>query len=211
MTLTSLPFIRKLRLDRLTTAFFIVPVVLFFVLTMKDKAQAGIRYFLPIYPLLMSLCGATVVYLWNRGRSALRWVIVFLLVWHVLEPLSVYPHYLAYFHQWVGGPSRGYKALWDSNLDLGQGLKALSEFVNKGQYPGVVLYYPWPADPAYYRINFRQITDDEMEQPRNEIYAISAHVVDNIKWARQMEPTALAGYSILIYDMRERNRGSYER
>jgi len=39
----------------------------------------------------------------------------------------VYPHYLAFFNQSIGGPHNGYKWLADSNIDWGQDLKLLKK------------------------------------------------------------------------------------
>ena len=48
--------------------------------------------------------------------------------WYVFENISVYPYYLTYFNQTVGGPSGGYRYVVDSNLDWGQDLRRLADW-----------------------------------------------------------------------------------
>jgi hypothetical protein len=57
----------------------------------------------------------------------------------VAASLWIYPHFLAYFNESVGGPKAGYKVLVDSNLDWGQGLKHLKSFMTANQIDKVAL------------------------------------------------------------------------
>ncbi|OGW91390.1 MAG: hypothetical protein A3D28_05015 [Omnitrophica bacterium RIFCSPHIGHO2_02_FULL_63_14] len=189
------------RPERLTAAVLWAPVVLFFILTLKDKAQAGIRYFLPIYPLFCMAGGYAALRLAGRER-ALGLAAVALLVWHAGESLAVAPHHLAYFNEWAGGPKNGFRVLRDSNLDWGQDLKGLAETARKKNYPEIVLFYPWPASPDYYKIAYRPFRSEEFEYPDRAVYAVSAHCIDAVKWAKGRRPDAMVGYSIFVYDMR---------
>ena len=183
------------------TLFF--PPLLFFLSTMPDRAQAGIRYFLPIYPFFFAAAGVAFARFWKWRRGRLAALGAALLLWHALEALSVAPHSLAYFNELAGGPRNGYKVLRDSNLDWGQGLKTLAKKVRQKNYGRIVLDYPWPADPASYGIDYRPMTGSERDQPQNEVYAVSAHALD-ARWARELRPTDHAGYAILIYDLRKK-------
>ena len=110
---------------------------------------------------------------------------------------------LVYFSELSGGPKNGYKYLRDSNLDWGQGLKELAVYLKKEKSPEVALYYPWPAPPDHYGISSRPMTENEMEHPDDAVYAVSVHVLDNVKWLKDVKPTAEVGYSIFVYDMRK--------
>ena len=57
--------------------------------------------------------------------------IILLIIWYVLSSILIYPHYLAYFNEFVGGPNNGYKYMVDSNLDWGQDLKGLKQYMAK--------------------------------------------------------------------------------
>lgn len=187
--------------DRLRVAALTVPVVFFFLATMGDRAQAGIRYFLPVYPLFMIAAGGLGAWLWKKGVGA-RTALIVLLTAHAVSSFSVRPDYLAYFNEAAGGPSNGWRVLRDSNLDWGQDLKRLGEEVRRRGSPEVVLLYPWPADPDAYGIRWRPFMPEEKERPQNHLYAVSAQVIDAVVWARGREPDAFIGRTIFVYDLR---------
>ena len=203
LSVISILWIKKIGLDRVTMLFFLVPIGFFFLVTLPDKAQAGIRYFLPIYPLFFVLSAGTAAHFW-KNSSKLRAIIVALLMWHAIEAARIYPNYLAYFNELIGGPKNGYKYLRDSNIDWGQDLKMLGELVKNKGYKEVTLSYPWPADPRYYKIPFRLAGPGEFLKPAPTIYAISVHGLDAFSWTKQEQPTYRVGYSIFVYDLRER-------
>ncbi len=197
----ALVFFKKLGLDKLTTAIFYVPIAVFFVVTLNDKAQAGIRYFLPIYPLLFVLAGGVVMYFFKKGKI-FKWLMIFLLAWHAAEAFFIYPDYLAYFNEWVGGPKNGYKYLRDSNIDWGQDLKGLGAYVKKEGFKEVALYYYGPVDPGYYGIHYRVLSPSEFKVPQKTVYAVSVHHLDTLEWTAHTLPTQRIGYSMYVYDLR---------
>ena len=197
----SLLLIWKMKLDRITTLVLGIPILFFFVATLQDKAQAGIRYFLPIYPFFMLLAGNFSARCF-RKTFILKLLIISLYIWHAAEAVLIYPHYLSYFNEFIGGPKNGYKYLRDSNLDWGQDLKALANFVHQKGYPDIALVYPWSADPAYYKISYHKPSEEEFMQPKKEVYVISAHYLEAYPWTLTHTPTAVIGYSIFVYDFR---------
>ena len=125
-----------------------------------------------------------------------------LMLLHAASAILCAPNYLSYFNLLAGGSSNGYQWLRDSNLDWGQDLKPLARYLKKTASPRIALYYPWPADPAYYKIDYREVRSDELSSPKSEIYAISAHFLDNFKWTKQEQPFKKIGNSIFLYDLR---------
>ena len=201
LCLLSFVLMKKLGLDSVTLATLYVPAAFFFVATLGDKAQAGIRYFLPVYPFFFVLGGGTLAYLWRKGRL-LKFIVAGLLIWHAGEALFIFPDYLAYFNEAVGGPRNGYKVLRDSNLDWGQDLKGLGIFVRAKKYPEVVLFFHDGADPAYYGIPARKPRPEEFAVPGNTVYAVGAHFLDAFEWTKTAIPTKVIGYSVFVYDFR---------
>ena len=197
--------IRKIALDRVTKSVFYTAIIFFFLITLKDKAQAGIRYFLPLYPLFFVLSGGAAAVLW-QSKSALKRVILALLAWHAAEAVFIYPDHLAYFNELIGGPKNGYRYLRDSNIDWGQDLKGLGEYAAKKQYPEVVLYSISPADPAYYGIPFRRPEREEFDMPKKTVYAVGVHEIDSMKWTKDFKPDKIIGYSMFVYDFREKGK-----
>jgi 4-amino-4-deoxy-L-arabinose transferase-like glycosyltransferase len=83
----------------------------------------GHRHLVPIYPPLIVLAAAAAG--WLRWRAG-RWLITGATLWLVGANLFIYPHYLAYFNELIGGPAQGHRYLADSNIDWGQDLKRLA-------------------------------------------------------------------------------------
>jgi hypothetical protein len=52
------------------------------------------------------------------------------LLWSIASSLGVYPHSLSYFNELVGGPANGHAHLLDSNIDWGQDLLLLKEWLD---------------------------------------------------------------------------------
>jgi hypothetical protein len=99
----------------------------------------GQRHLLPLYPPLFMLAGAAGSWLVARKRWPCV-VIAALLLLQVAVVARIHPHYLAYFNELAGGPSKGYLHLSDSNVDWGQDLPSLAkwlrehpEIANEGQ------------------------------------------------------------------------------
>ena len=90
----------------------------------------GHRHLLPIYPPLFMLAGAAGGW-FMRGRRWSRATIVVLLMLQIVVIARIHPHYLAYFNELVGGPSRGYLHLTDSNVDWGQDLPSFSRWLRE--------------------------------------------------------------------------------
>lgn len=66
----------------------------------------------------------------------------------IASTLRVYPHQLAYFNEAAGGPENGYKHLLHSNLDWGQDLLLVREWMNSCKLDAscveFVSYFPHP-------------------------------------------------------------------
>ncbi len=114
-----------------------------------SNINIGHRHLLPLYPLLDALAGAAVAW-WSFRRA--RWAIGAALVWLVGANLWIHPHYVAYFNELVGGPSRGHKYLLDSNIDWGQDLKRLAGYAQSHAGEPMQLAYFGSAEPAAYGI-----------------------------------------------------------
>ncbi|OIO39108.1 MAG: hypothetical protein AUJ72_01365 [Candidatus Omnitrophica bacterium CG1_02_46_14] len=204
LILLSLFFLPKIPADRVTKIFLFTPIIFFFLITMRDKAQAGIRYFLPIYPLFFILCGGWVAWVWKKAKS-LRLLVLALFFWHAFEALNIYPDYLSYFNQSIGGPDKGYLYLRDSNIDWGQDLKGVADWVKKENNPELVLSSISIVDiKKAYGVPWRMFTSKELKQPGPYVYAIGVHSIDGIEWSQQYKPVKIIGHSMWIYDFRKK-------
>jgi len=184
-----------------------IPVGVFTLATLFSFLNIGYRHILPVLPFLFVV--ASKVVLWTRTRWA-RAALLALCLWYAVSSMSMYPHYLAYFNEVVGGPENGYKYLVDSNLDWGQDLKNLKTYMRNNGLETVYLGYFGSAHVDYYDIQSLPLpTDkpDELEARPAEVYAISATYLQAgylgdttaFSWLREYDPFATIGYSILLY------------
>lgn len=128
-------------------SLIVAPVLLFASLLFSPHAL-GYRYLLPIVPFIF-------VYSADVIKAALkaRWpqiMIGVLIVWQVIGTLRYYPSYLTFFNEIVGGPDRGRYLLIDSNLDWGQDLPALKQFVDDHQIDQLKFSYAGATPPSLY-------------------------------------------------------------
>lgn len=107
----------------------------------------GIRHLLPVYPVVFVLAGAATA--WSRTRPG-RILIGAGVAWLVAANAWIYPHYLSYFNELIGGPSRGQHYLADSNIDWGQDLLRLAAYARAHPDEDIKLAYFGSATPTFY-------------------------------------------------------------
>ncbi len=202
--------LRRPRFDP-ATAFVVATVSVFFLALIAAKVNLGIRIVLPILPSLYLLAGRSIAgAAWPRSLAvgaALAWV-----AWAGISS-SLYP--LAYFNATVTNPER---TLGDSNLDWGQGLPALKEYLDREQPGPIYLSYCGTAPseafgircellPGYGRIG--PPTGERM--PENAARVLLAIGVGNLqgtylktpdlyRWLDAYAPVAKLAGCIWVYD-----------
>jgi len=152
-----------------------------------------------------------------KGKTwFLRLLWVGLLIWYVVGTLRISPHYLAYFNELVGGPRNGYRYLVDSNLDWGQGFKALKEELDRlGIQPPIRLAHTWYAGPELYGVQYEPIPPfgDDFSvafsprfDPSPGTYVLGATLLqrgsgdlEQYEWFRHRTPVAQPGYALFVY------------
>jgi hypothetical protein len=121
---------RQCRAGLLDEATLFLPIVVFLTAVSLQRGINFGRYALPICPFLFVVVGRLGPLLTTRPH-----------VWSVLTSgallasagsvLAVHPDYLTYFNEAAGGPERGLDHLADSNIDWGQGLVALHDWLEE--------------------------------------------------------------------------------
>ena len=126
-------------------------------ISIRSTLNIGVRHILPTFPFAILLVVGQI----SRMRDWLQKYehqfvrpfmlsVAFLVGWFIFENVRTYPYYLTYFNQTVGGSDGGYRYVTDSNLDWGQDLKRLSQFVERKGLRAISLdYFGW-ADPRFY-------------------------------------------------------------
>ena len=130
--------------------FVLVPLFAFLIATAIFKFNLGLRYILPVYPFLLLVAGKMCSGLLQERRKIALAVLAIALAG---EFFYIYPHTLAYFNLFAGGPHGGSWILADSNLDWGQDLKGLKRWMDAHDVHHISLGYFGVADPAYYKID----------------------------------------------------------
>lgn len=128
-------------------AVLIIPIVLLFTMSVLTDINLGLRYVLPIFPYVYISTGKVVPWargLASRGQRIAAGLLVGSCVGATaLATLAIHPHYLAYFNEVSGGPERGSDHLIDSNLDWGQDLIGLRQWLAAhapGERVGLALF-----------------------------------------------------------------------
>ncbi len=223
-TVLVVGWLARRRADLFDEMFLVLPIVAFFVATAFTRDDLGLRYVLPVYPLLYVLiAGATVAILRWAGARAGDWrarltraAVGVLALAYVGGTLAVHPHHLAFFNGLVCGPGDGIRYLDDSNVDWGQDYKTLAAHLRAhGITDAKGLYHPFHLAPyvaRYYGVALRQPTFDEVRNPTPGWYAVSAHLLQRpslaedpgrgpvrFDWLERFTPVAKIGYSIYLY------------
>lgn len=125
---------------------------------MLSKANLGIRHILPIYPLLFIVVGYAVA-----TFRKWRYIFVALFIWLAIIMIASFPFYLSYFNNFAGGSDNGYKIVADSNLDWGQDLTRIADYIHTNHLQNVYIDYSWDGSSAldYYlaKNNYQQLAN----------------------------------------------------
>jgi len=148
--------------------------------------------------------------------------------WFVSSSLFIFPHSLSYFNELTGGPRGGHAHLIDSNIDWGQDLLYLNDWLERhptakpvkiaffGRFPpelaGIELQLPLggPGDPSKTDFPVHTVAPAEpapLIGPEPGWFAISVNHLRGVTWMLGADyryfllfrPVATAGYSIYLY------------
>lgn len=222
--------------------FLLLPILVWFGSACTQKLNIGLRHILPVYPFLFVWVSEIVSISFSqkkvkpvksrRGNENKQMVvagvsskpvkIVFsvLVLWYVFSAVKTYPYYIAYFNEFVGGPKNGYKCLVDSNIDWGQDLKRLKQYLEQQNVDEIYLSYFGEGDPNYHGIKHLPIgfittglkiesTATKLPDSKHELFAISVTNLQGVYfgnknvfgWLKKKVPVKVVGYSIFVYDI----------
>ena len=216
---------RRRRADGLTEGLLIVvPALIFGMVSSQRGLNSHIRYVLPAVPYLCVGAG-------RLGRLAVesrRWRvgIVAAMGMSAASVVGVHPHYLAYFNEAAGGPGRGMEHLGESNIDWGQGLVALRDWLAThapGRRIGLAYYgtmYPEILGIDHELPGFGPGGGAAVDGPGPGLQAVSVNFLlgfpfaapngkgwqsgvpaDAYRYFSMFRPIAIVGHSIYIYDL----------
>ncbi|MDO8676615.1 MAG: glycosyltransferase family 39 protein [Candidatus Azambacteria bacterium] len=208
-------------------------VLVYFAFSINSNLNIGVRHILPTIPFIYALTARQIA-IWIKGNITERipnylgfwqifglyWkrikksaLIVLLFMWAILTVLFVYPSFLAYFNEIAGGPDKGHRFVVDSNLDWGQDILRLAQFIEKNNIKEIKMDY-FSGAPAEYYIKTAKIESYNREESQKGWLAVSATIYsgackgDKIPcsygeraytWLDSYKPVAKIGYSIFVY------------
>ena len=200
---------RRGRGEWVDDAFVVVPAVILTAVTCAFADNLGIRYLLPVFPLLFVFVSRlTPRVAVSRPAAVLGAVLA---LWYVGGTLRIWPDHLAYFNGLTGGPSRGHEYLDDSNIEWGQDLPRLKAYLDDAGIERVKLFYWWNADPDYYGIRWEPVSPEDWRvRPSPGLYAISTQALirgrlnerlsgEPTDWLSRHEPIDRVGYSFWLF------------
>jgi hypothetical protein len=207
-------YFRGRRAGKLDEAFLAVPALAFFAGYSLTADNLGVRYLIPCFPFFFLF--ASRVASAASGRRWARGALAAALIWIAAEFAVVWPDHLSYFNEIAGVPPHGERWLDDSNLDWGQGLIQLREYLSEHPLEDFRLCYFGSFDPAYYGIQGKSIDTGALSQPPVPgSYVLSAHCVARARaslfqlhgegagnWLAHREPDAVVGHAYYIYRIR---------
>jgi hypothetical protein len=149
LTLATIQFASAGVLARRGETILLAAIACFFVAVTLGADQIGVRYLLPIFPLL---------FIWSSriaselSRKAVGVALLCGLVgWQARSAVAAFPDYIPYFNEMVGGSVEGIQYLDDSNVDWGQGMKQVAAYIQRHHLQNVEVLSFSPLDnPAYY-------------------------------------------------------------
>jgi tetratricopeptide (TPR) repeat protein len=218
-------YVRKLRAYRREMTFLAVSLVVLLLSVMTSHLDIGVRHALPLYPFAVVLGGASAWALTKTWRVG-GYAVVALMLFQVVSSLRTFPDYLAYANEGFGGPNRAYRVLADSNVDWGQQLKEVSDYVRNNHVQECWFAYSLDlaVSPERYGIPCKQLPNGfgfwiEMPQPIvptriTGVVLVGASDASGVMWGggdmnpyRQFlegRPERMIGSTVLVY------QGSYD-
>jgi hypothetical protein len=218
--------VRSRNLEIIDKLFLLLPPAVLFLAHTFMADDLGIRYIIPAMPFAYLMGGFALADLVRDGVVWKRAAAGVLCVWLIVAATGIHPDHLSYFNEAAclfdqpgkigldGGSRCGMAWLDDSNIDWGEGLKQLRDWLNRNA-PGrpMKLAYFGSFPPDYYGLRYQQlqITDMQVTAPTPGLYVVSAHLAIRAfatgengaaQWLRQMTPTAIIGHCFYVYDIK---------
>jgi dolichyl-phosphate-mannose--protein O-mannosyl transferase len=202
-------------------------ITLYWATSLRSGLTIGVRHLLPAYPFTILLVVGALSRFYRtiqphepHLRRAATTIIALLVTVYLAEVALAFPHYLAFFNAAAGGSRQGHRYVADSNLDWGQDLARLCDYVQSQEIPRIeVDYFGW-ADVAYF-CGARAIPGNETNYANAEDFlrrnksqgwlAVSAthrHYrymglagPASYEWLADYAPVTVIGHSIFVYHL----------
>lgn len=217
MILLILSCLSSLKVSRREMPLLLTAIIYFLLFSFIGHKNIGLRYLLFIIPMLaiwIGRLGRVMDSLVLRKRRIVLGIIICCILALFLNTLLIWPDYIPFFNIIAGGPSQGHYYLLDSNLDWGQDLIGLKEYMDNQKISAVDLAYCGRVKPELYGIIYTLF----LNNPQHRYVVISANLLwgrmyyvngtrfwpsnrDLYASFRDRRPVAVIGHSLYVFDM----------
>ncbi|OQB05511.1 MAG: hypothetical protein BWY19_00973 [bacterium ADurb.Bin212] len=204
-------FRSKHKEDSWSNWLLLTPIVVYWAFTLKGSLNIGIRHLIPTIPFVLLFIGKSMKrYLYGQKLTKQAVAIVLVVAFMVVEVVSYFPEYIAYFNVMVPREKR-YKYMVDSSLDWGQDLLRLKKYVEENNIKSIKVDYFGGSVPPYYISESSEWHSSY--GPTTGWLAVSATYFQSSKlygpmekkwsyhWLEDHKPEAIIGGSILVYNI----------
>lgn len=191
-------------------SLFLVPIIVYWVFTLRGSLNIGIRHLMPTIPFVLLFIGYTLHKFLEKKSPLKNAILSVLILFMIGSTLSYYPTFISYFNETVPRDER-YKYLVDSSLDWGQDLLRLKDYVDKNNIKEIKVDYFGGSLPSYYIPQAKQWRSSY--GPTTGYLAVSATFYQSSKlygekegkwsygWLDDYKPVAEIGGSILVFNV----------
>ena len=199
----------------------LVFIAIYWIMSLTSNLNIGVRHLLPTFPFIFILVSVTITRLLKEPYLKIKYIALSgLIIWQFCSVVAIYPHFLAYFNEIVGGAEDSYMYVTDSNLDWGQDLKRLKIWTDKNNIDKIYVDYFGGGNPEYYlkekympwnnrhsanqlqESNYLAVSVNCLQGGRAEPVKGFEQPSSYYRWLDEYQPVAKIGYSIFIYKIR---------
>jgi hypothetical protein len=184
-----------------------IPLFLLLVNFAITNKSSGIRHMLAVVFLLFIILSKLAAL--KKSKNWMKAGIAVLLVLYAAESVLVAPHYLSHANLFAGGPAHAHGLVVGSNIDLGQDLKGLKEYMEENKVKKVRFSYFGSIDPSEYGISYDYLPSPaflpwvpdytvlSLEEREEDCSPKKGMVV--VLWEKK--PKTTIGYTLWVYDL----------
>lgn len=181
--------------------YLAVPALTFLSFSMRSALDIGFRHILPVLPFLLIFAVA-----FCSGALKRAPLVVAMLLWHAFSSAHAFPEYLSYANEAFGGPQNAYKYVSDSNVDWGQSLKEIREYLVQNPAAPCWFIQNGTADAGYYQIpcdtafqeNYPSRIAHALPERMQGTVLVSAHYLSGLGWFQEFGTDPFAAFKSAV-------------
>lgn len=169
-------------------SWYIIPIIFYLlVMSFLNPFQIGIRHLLIIYPLFFIAIAVAISHALRKRRN-LQYVFLALVLIFLTDVVYYYPNYIPYTNWFVVKKKNVYLKTNDSNIDYGQSLSKIRDFIKQNSEFKVPTVKPQVG---------KFIASIEQIQKFGYLHP------NSFDWLLKHKPVGHYNYSLLLFDIKE--------